>query len=406
MSKADETGHKSDRSLATLKDLRVGALSYLIDRGGVHAHFWFQGAGAWHKLDLPARWTGWVDDLKAELRATSTILMEEAPRLDEFMEEWGLTLLPSSLREYIDKVDVLMIVPHGVIHDLPLHLVKLEDGTRLGVAAGVAYCSSHTLFTDCSRRNIRRSPLGMTEFDRDQPWSGRALASEVRIAVSDTPRPSDELLDPIAGALSTAFSEGASVTMRRATFSAVSMMGRLGKSSPDVLCLVAHGFVDIRTPERSGLVLLDSGEISGFQMPLFGSSVSLEDQPYGVVPSEWKPARPPAVLSAGQLEFEFESRQDLVLLLACSAGYGVLTATDRPASLAESFLQAGATSVIAPSWDIDARATAMWATAFSQAWHQGGQPKAIAARHSLAVLLDHGYAPVKAGAFTVRGDWL
>jgi CHAT domain-containing protein len=74
--------------------------------------------------------------------------------------------------------------------------------------------------------------------------------------------------------------------------------------------------------------------------------------------------------------------------------------------LAESFLQCGAVSVVAPLWDIDVRSTARWTGAFLEAWHQGALPKAIAARYALNEMNAAGIGIGKAGALTLRGDWI
>jgi CHAT domain-containing protein len=96
----------------------------------------------------------------------------------------------------------------------------------------------------------------------------------------------------------------------------------------------------------------------------------------------------------------------LVLLLGCSAGSGRVLQADEPASLAETFLHIGASSVIAPMWDTDISATSQWAQAFAHSWVGTERPTALAAMDASRALSDDGYGIERFGALTVRGDWI
>jgi hypothetical protein len=60
-----------------------------------------------------------------------------------------------------DPPDVLVVIPHAALHDVPLHLVELEGGVPLGSVTGVSYASSRTQVTWLSR-HLGHSSLKVT----------------------------------------------------------------------------------------------------------------------------------------------------------------------------------------------------------------------------------------------------
>jgi CHAT domain-containing protein len=226
-------------------------------------------------------------------------------------------------------------------------------------------------------------------------------------AVANVNQPTDELFDIVVSAVSGAFSAADSVTTVTAHVSTAELAGNDVQESPDVLCLIAHGWIDLEDRLFSGLLVHeDTGLRNYFHVTVNGKVISLRLLPFAEPPASRNEARRAALLSAAQLEIFFECRQELILLLGCSAGSGGLMRGDQPASLAESFLQCGAVSVVAPLWDIDVRSTARWAGAFLEAWHRGALPKAIAARHAFSEMNASGIGIGRAGALTLRGDWI
>jgi CHAT domain-containing protein len=386
--------------LNSASTLRVGAVSYLIDRNGVHALVSMDSADHWTHLgtqgDEPTR----VDNLRRELRDVRAVAGGRTPQLTEFAESWGKTLLPREVLEH--PPDVLVVVPHGWLHDLPLHLVSSDDGRPLGTRSGITYASSHTLFTRCTERNQRRKASDAAEFDATPPWTGPARECKVRIAVADVRHDDDRLFEVVAEAVAGAFARDSVATgpaslhtLREAT-----------AQEADVLCLIAHGWINPGDHLTSGLLVLEALGTTEFPVIAHETTFRLRDLPFGQPPAGLDLARPTVLLTTAQLEIFFESKQELILLLGCSAGSGRLMRADQPTSLAERFLQCGAASVVAPLWDIDISSTAAWAEAFLQAWHRGMMPKALAARYALSKLHDDGVGLERAGALTLRGDWL
>ena len=390
--------------LSSISDLQVTSVSYLVGRDGVHALTSAPSGTRWTLLatdgDEPAK----VDKLRRELRNPDSVSDGYTPRLEEFTEGWGRALFPPEI--LATPPDVLVIVPHGWLHDLPLHLVRC-DGGPLGTLCGVTYASSHTLFLRCADRNRRRKPGDDGRFDPVPPWTGPLRNRSAIIARADVKSPDDRLVDTVARGVADAFSADDSVTTLEAYVSTAELAGNDLPESPDALCLVAHGWIDPEDRLVSGLLVLeDTGLKKYFRVTAYGKSFSLRLLPFAEPPAGLGEARDSALLSAAQLEIFFDCRQELVLLLGCSAGSGSLMRGDQPASLAESFLQCGAVSVVAPLWDIDVGSTARWARAFLDAWHRGAMPKALAVRYALGEMHAAGIELVRAGALTLRGDWI
>lgn len=387
-----------------ISDLRVTAVSYLVGRDGLHALVTTGSAATWTRLPIAGDESAKVDDLRRELRNPQYVAQGRTPRLDEFADGWGKMLLPADI--LAAPPDVLVIVPHGWLHDLPLHLVRCA-GRPLGTLCGVTYVSSHTLFLKCADRNRRRQSGGEATFDAAPPWTGPVRSRRTIIAEADVSQASNEDFGAVASAVTGAFSAADSVKSVEAHVSTAELAGADLPESPDVLCLIAHGWIDPEDRLASGLLVLeDTGLRNYFRVTANGKVFSLRLLPFAEPPAGLGEARPVALLSAAQLEIFFECRQELVLLLGCSAGSGSLMRGDQPASLAESFLQCGAVSVIAPLWDIDVASTARWAGAFLNAWHRGAMPKALAARCALAEMDAAGIGLQKTGALTLRGDWI
>lgn len=391
--------------VASVSALRVVAVSYLLDRDGVHVLVTEGEDARWSRLGTQGDEQARADDLRRELRNTQSVSDGMTPRLEDFSRHWGRALLPQEI--LARPPDVLVIVPTGWLHDLPLHLVQC-DGKPLGALSGVTYASSHTLFIRCAQRNVRRTGQPLNEFDAGPQWRGQRKDRGLTLAVADVSLPDDHLFEVVAQAVTEAFTGTDSVTVSRALISTAEMAGADQQEIPDVLCLVAHGWIDPENRLASGLLVMkDYGLNRYFNVAVAGNkSIRLRLLPFAEPPAGLEMARPAALLSAAQLEIFFECRQELVLLLGCSAGSGSLMRGDQPASLAESFLQCGAVSVVAPLWDIDVRSTARWAEYFLNAWHRGAMPKALAARYALRATAEAGVGLERVGALTLRGDWI
>lgn len=342
-----------------------------------------------------------LDELRAELNDGMALARGRVPRLRDFGSDWGRTLLPEVV--LADPPDVLVVVPHAILHDVPLHLVRGADGgPPLGCRTGVSYASSMSLFARCAARNPARSqdptmwpppsprPRTLAAGGADQLTGREGMFRAVPLMLADLFSGTD-LIDRQPPGMT-----------RRTVKDAVA-------AEPDVLMLVAHGIVDRSDHRMSGLLLheqQDAGwwgiELAPGRMAEF-RDLSLVDAPGVAIRGE-----PAELLTASELEINANLHSELVVLLACSAGSGQVLEGDEPASLAETMLRLGAVSAVAALWDTDFAATRDWVAAFFAAWLNWGYPKALAARHAMRQLYARvgGERPDLCGALTVRGDWV
>lgn len=142
--------------MGTVGDLTVGALLYRVTRHTISALLIEPSGRRDHvAIGSVAAVLPKAEELRDELRDSMSVARGRLPRLREFASGWGRDLLPQSVLE--SPPDILVIVPHGFLHDIPLHLVACNDHAEpLGCASGVTYVSSQSLFARCVARNRAR----------------------------------------------------------------------------------------------------------------------------------------------------------------------------------------------------------------------------------------------------------
>jgi hypothetical protein len=337
-----------------------------------------------------------VDELRAELARPAALASGNLLRLARFMQGWGRRLIPSDL--LASPPEVLVLVPHAIVHDLPLHLVLDDAGHPLGTVTGCCYASSLALFDACVRRNPARGAGAA-----GRPGTGAVARMEV--VVADVLAESDEQFRRLADQLRQDFRGEVRVGTDGTRLSAKARF--FGNEEPtNVVCVIAHGYVDLQDHKLSGLLLAADQGMSRFPVRVGGRSLHLTDLPLREPPLVPAPVRPAHTLTAADLEMRGISATDLVALLGCSAGLGRTLVGDEPASVAESFLHIGTASVIAPLWDTDVHATGDWMGRFFGGWRGEGLSKAVAARDATRAMHADGWRPEHYGALTLRGDWV
>ncbi len=377
---------------ATAAELGVGAVVYRVTASRLAAT-WIAPDGRRDSTPLaslgeliPA-----LEKLRAELTDGMALANGAVPRLRAFIEDWGRRLLPDALAT--DPPDVLVLVPHALLHDVPLHLVGYDDGIPLGCRVGVTYTSGLSLYARCAARNRGRW----------NPPPQRALAAGGTDVLSGR----SEMFQAVPRQLARLFGDRVrylEIPERGLTRSAVKDAVH---DEPDVLVLVAHGHLHPTNHRLSGL-LVDPPDDVGWQTIALrpGQRFEFRDLPLTPVPP-LSGAVQAEVLTLAELDLASPLRTELVMLLACSTGTGRGAAGDEPVSLAEAVLRLGAASVIAPLWDADFAATRDWVEEFVAGWLIGGRCKALAARDATArVWASTGGRPELAGALTIRGDWV
>ena len=406
-------------SVTPERTLRVAGLVYVVGREEVFVAHVDRGSCRWLSLGSVRGLLEPAAALRDELADPMKVSRNRVPRLREFATGWGRDLLPREVLE--EPPDVLVIVPHELIHQLPLQLVAADDGRALAVHAGIAYCSSVSLFCRIMRRPRRpghparvAGAAGIdvlddgedrfvrladdvarwfpVESDDAEPAQPAWLAtSSVKIRADDDSR---EMLRRLHG--STDVSAAPALDRFRAK-------RLLHKRSAEVVCLVAHGFVDPQRHANSGLLVAPTID-TWRDLRVYDRMMSFPDRALRDTPVSLPIKRDAEVLALSELELEEPSTVGVVMLVACSAGASTLLRADEPGSLAESLLRRGASSVIAPMWDCDFELAHTWAHAFLDAWTTGATPVAVAMREAFGSLAD-GRDPAALGPFHLRGDW-
>jgi hypothetical protein len=389
---------------------------------------WLAPDGARHhaKLCAAADVLSKIDALREELRDARLVANGLVPRLRLFMDDWGRRLLPEAL--LTEPPDVLVIVPHAYLHDLPLHLVKCGPaGEPLGALSGMTYSSSMSLFARCASRNpARQADLSSWTFDErgaSPPQNAPRPRSLIGVGADvlggkheEFCRVAKDAARLLPGDKAIFCADESGVAGRQAVKAAFRR-----DMPPDVLILTAHGFVDVEEHRLSGLLLQQWRHI-GMRPILRPQGIfEFRDLPLRRPPATPRTIYPAEVLTIAELlvssemklaeSGEMVSRSPLfsmVVLMACSAGWGRVLQGDEPASLAESFLHLGATSVVAPLWDSEYETSRLWIEHFFEAWLARGKPKALASLDATRQVRRRmgDDRPERSGVLTLRGDWL
>ncbi|MGQ0569515.1 MAG: CHAT domain-containing protein [Armatimonadota bacterium] len=395
-----------------ISDLRVGAVSYTVTGASVCGQ-WIdpRGTRSHHVLGVTSDIVRRIDGLREEMRDTMAVARGRVPRLREFTEGWGKDLLPPPVAE--SPPDVLVIVPHTMLHDVPIHLVRCgQAGEPLCCTVGITYSSSQTLFVRCVGRNpARAANPDFWTFDGNSTPQAHPLPATMKAGAADVLTGQHNAFLELAGALAPFFRGDVIVFGQEGfAYSRTAVKAAFRGEPPDVLCVVAHGYVDPQNHRFSGLMIQrDDVGVTRRAIPLHGGRYfDFRDPPLRDFPTSVRAACPAEVLTSAELEIDAHIRTHLVVLLACSAGWGRVLQGDEPASLAESFLHIGAPSVLAPMWDSDYEVTREWIHHFFTAWMHLGQPKALAVRHAMRTMYGGQCAdrPERLGALALRGDWL
>jgi hypothetical protein len=331
--------------------------------------------------------------LRAPMRFRPSELSEG---LHEFSSGWGRTLLPDP--ELLGGYDVLVVVPHHFLHDLPLQVVQVGGGELLGNRFGISFCSSATMF----ERAVSRNPARVRE--DATPHVCCALGVDV---VGGDPNYAE-----LAQACASAFPEPVWTIAR-------DMLKSPTAAAADVICLVCHGVTDAHEHDDSGLLLVGrAGWRNELSIPLhLGQIYQFRDLPFSYVPPQVDVAPEfregpdlPELMTITEVRTLLETNAQLVMLLGCSTATGLLRSGDSYASLAYQWLQAGAVSVLGHQWEADFPFVECWVPVFLDHWVERRKPKAIAVRDSLNQVLAEGLVERDAlhlwGAVVLLGDWI
>jgi len=323
-----------------------------------------------------------------------------------FAREWGRRLLPPA--EALASSDVLVIIPHSVLHGVPLHAIEHRpNGAPLAVTHGITYASSGTLFVRCVDRNVvRQFDPERWEFPRRNGDSAPPPPSTCRAAAVDVRFQASVEYERVAKLFLNKFEE------KRLCGDRILIKPR--RDTPmdaDVFCIVCHGHYDQRFPGRSGLLLATVPGI-GAEMGIsihFGQTYSFRDLPFHFFPLGIG-ARPdclPEILTVEELMVGCSTNAQLIALIGCSTAAGDISSVDDFISLANQFLKIGATTTLASMWRLDFDLASRWIPRFLRHWYDLRLPKALAMRESFREELEEKSWPISEWAApALFGDWL
>ncbi|GAA2979721.1 CHAT domain-containing protein [Actinokineospora diospyrosa] len=236
-------------------------------------------------------------------------------------DRWRVPLVPlvAPLVEACAEGAVIWIVPHDLLHGLPLHAVEV-DGRPLGARNPVCYTASATVmrYSQARRRPDATGTVVLADSRADQPLP-RSRAHAQRLGAR-TCLVGDEATVP---ALADAMGTGVSV-----------------------LHIACHGEFDHEQPVRSRVLLAASGADDG-------------------------------LLTAERI-LGMSLPADLVTLSACQSGLADRRPGDELFGLTRALVYAGAASVLVSLWSVDELPTTILMAAFYRARADGaGKAEAL-----------------------------
>lgn len=242
-----------------------------------------------------------IRELAASVR---TALSDDRLSLDTLLGDPRLAALVAPVLRWSSPGDVVYLVPHDVLHVLPLHAVPVS-GERLA----------------------DRNPLAVTPSASVLRYSGprRSRRGDTAVIVADPPTQRRPLFFAREQAIAVASGFRRPQIMSGETASRARLLALLGlqrNQGPDVVHFAAHGVFDADKPMRSGIELA-------------GGRLTAED------------------LLGLSLDV------DLVTLAACDTGLSERRPGDELIGLTRALLYAGARSALVTLWKVDELSTSL-----------------------------------------------
>lgn len=256
--------------------------------------------------------------------------------LDEWQVRFGPFIEP--ILPWTDEGDIVWLVPHDVLHYLPLHALKVE-GRYLIERNPVCYTPSASVMKYChaKRKERRDRALILADSRADLPL---LHAREQALAIQ-------QLFDPHAEV----YLNGA------ATKTVVKQRLAETKEDIDVLHFACHGYFHPYQALRSGIMLApENGDSLEAEKEREPETEALEESPWNLTAEEI---------------FGLEMRADLVTLSACESGVNERRPGDELIGLTRALIYAGTPSVVVSLWSVDEISTSILMHRFYQALKTG-----------------------------------
>ncbi len=243
---------------------------------------------------------------------------------------------------------VIWIVPHDLLHGVPLHAFEAEGGP-LVERNPVCYTSSAAVMRHCQakRRPTARTSVVLADSRTERPLAHSRAQSSLVCSLLDRPT---RLVGPDA------------------TIAGMTAAARGGVS---VLHLACHGEFDAEQPVRSRVLLAQHGTDDG-------------------------------LLTAERI-LGMALPADLVTLSACQSGLAERRPGDELFGLTRALIYAGASAVLVSLWAVDEVATGLLMYSFYRA-RKAGEGKAAALRTAQLAVRDATLADVVAYCTRVGGE--
>jgi CHAT domain-containing protein len=232
--------------------------------------------------------------------------------LDEWQEQFAPFVQP--IIPFAEEGDIVCIVPHDVLHYVPLHAVSVE-GNYLIERNPVVYTPNASVMKYCQakRKGRREKILVFGDSDSERPLpNAREEALEIAELFGTKPYLGGD-----------------------ARKSLVKEKLEKEREEIDILHFACHGYFNAYRPLKSGILFApepDEEEPDEFEMALRGLSIR-------------------RFLTAEEI-FAMELRADLVTLSADESGVSEIRSGDEMVGLTRAFIYAGTPSLVTSLWDV------------------------------------------------------
>jgi CHAT domain-containing protein len=292
------------------------------------------------------------------------------------------------------EIDRLVVIPDDALHYLAFETLVQDQDCYAESPNGAAASSSKYLLEDFT---ISYAPSATVLAELEE-HAASAETGQTDVAVFADPQLAPVLLaEPqTPGSLGRSLYEEEGLQVNRIPFSATEaqLVGSYGGAGSriytgaeasesrikaeqldrfGVIHFATHGLISRRMPARSALVLTPGGDDDGF-------------------------------LQLREI-YQLKLRSDLVVLSACQTARGQLLGGDGVRGLAQAFIHAGASSVLASLWDVnDERASAFMETFYRHLAERKPKAEALRAAKLELIRRDPASSPRQWAAFILIGE--
>ena len=330
-------------------------IEYLV--GAEHAYAWAVTGDSFVGFELPA--PAALDE--SVRRMLTRIESDDRDELQIMAEDFTPSLLGPAVSK-LGSIDRIIFVPDGPLQRLPFAALPLPGGQYLAQRVAISTVGSGSLLDMLKRGSPTRSVLALAS----SPGSNQPSATS-----RATDAPLGEVTGEIHDAIRLLAPDDGGRSIADATELAVKTNGF---ADYRVIHVAAHSLIDEAFPRNSAILLRPEGKEDG-------------------------------ALRAAEIS-QIPVRADLVVLAACRTQLGRIMRGEGFLSLARSFMEAGARSVVASLWDVGDRDTRALMRSF-YAGIAAGLPPDQALRMSQLQMIRAGgslAAPRVWAAFQVAGE--